>query len=32
MEGGSTRGYFAVRMKSDIIYETQYNGATTQEK
>ncbi len=32
MEGGSTAGYFAVRMKSDIIYETQYNGATTQEK
>ena len=32
MEGGSTAGYFAIRMKSDIIYETQYNGATTQEK
>ena len=32
MEGGSTRGYFAIRMKSDIIYETQYNGARTQEK
>lgn len=32
MEGGSTRGYFAVRMKSDIVYETQYNGVTTQEK
>src|SRR4029077_6653488 len=32
MEGGSTSGYFAIRMKSDIIYETQYNGATTQEK
>ena len=32
MEGGSTGGYFAVRMKSDIIYETSYNGARTQEK
>src|SRR5260370_31743763 len=32
MEGGSTAGYFAIRMKSDIIYETEYNGVTTQEK
>ena len=32
MEGGSTRGYFAIRMKSDIVYETQYDGVTTQEK
>jgi len=32
MEGGSTKGYFATRMKSDIVYETQYNGATTSEK
>jgi len=32
MEGGSTSGYFAVRMKSDIIYETDYNGVRTQEK
>src|SRR3974390_2469131 len=32
MEGGSTSGYFAIRMKSDIVYETQYNGVTTQEK
>src|SRR5450631_1811617 len=32
MEGGSAAGYFAIRMKSDIIYETQYNGVTTQEK
>lgn len=32
MEGGSTRGYFAVRMKSDVVYETAYNGAVTQEK
>ncbi len=32
MEGGSTRGYFAIRMKSDVIYEQSYNGVTTQEK
>src|SRR5581483_1253379 len=32
MEGGSTKGYFAIRMKSDIIYEQTYNGVTTQEK
>src|ERR1700741_4566468 len=32
MEGGSTAGYFAIRMKSDVIYETEYNGAVTQEK
>ena len=32
MEGGSTGGYFAVRMKSDMIYETRYNGVVTQEK
>ena len=32
MEGGSTGGYFAIRMKSDVIYETKHNGATTQEK
>jgi alanine dehydrogenase len=32
MEGGSAAGYFAVRMKSDIIYETRYNNAVTQEK
>jgi ornithine cyclodeaminase/alanine dehydrogenase-like protein (mu-crystallin family) len=32
MEGGSTEGYFAVRMKSDVIYETTYNGAITREK
>jgi ornithine cyclodeaminase/alanine dehydrogenase-like protein (mu-crystallin family) len=32
VEGGSTSGYFAIRMKSDIIYEEEYNGATTQEK
>lgn len=32
MEGGSISGYFAIRMKSDVIYEQEYNGATTQEK
>jgi len=32
MEGGSTAGYFAVRMKSDILYQTEYEGVTTQEK
>jgi alanine dehydrogenase len=32
MEGGSTAGYFAVRMKSDVIYEQRYNGVVTQEK
>jgi ornithine cyclodeaminase/alanine dehydrogenase-like protein (mu-crystallin family) len=32
MEGGSTQGYFAIRMKSDIVYEQEYNGARTREK
>lgn len=32
MEGGSTAGYFATRMKSDVIYEQDYNGARTEEK
>lgn len=32
MEGGATTGYFAVRMKSDIIYTSEYQGVTTQEK
>src|SRR5918992_4388632 len=32
MEGGSMSGYFAIRMKSDIIYEQEYQGAITQEK
>ena len=32
MEGGSTAGYFAVRMKSDIVYQTEYEGVTTREK
>src|SRR4030095_10740863 len=32
MEGGSMSGYFAIRMKSDVIYEHEYLGAITQEK
>ena len=32
MEGGSIRGYFAIRMKSDVLVEQQYNGVRTQEK
>jgi ornithine cyclodeaminase/alanine dehydrogenase-like protein (mu-crystallin family) len=32
MEGGSVSGYFAIRMKSDVVYEQEYNGARTQEK
>jgi alanine dehydrogenase len=32
MEGGSTGGYFAIRFKSDVIWEDNYNGVTTQEK
>jgi ornithine cyclodeaminase/alanine dehydrogenase-like protein (mu-crystallin family) len=32
MEGGSTSGYFAIRMKSDVVYESVYNGVRTQEK
>ncbi len=32
MEGGSMGGYFAIRMKSDILHEQNYNGALTQEQ
>ena len=32
MEGGSTNGYFAIRMKSDVVYEREYQGARTREK
>ncbi|MEX0841667.1 MAG: hypothetical protein WD039_05215 [Xanthobacteraceae bacterium] len=32
MEGGSTGGYFAIRMKSDILYQQSYNGVVTEEK
>src|SRR6476660_2439541 len=31
MEGGSTAGYFAIRMKSDIVYAKEYKGVVTQE-
>ena len=32
MEGGSTRGYFAIRMKSDVVYEREQGGVVTEEK
>ena len=32
MEGGSTSGYFAIRMKSDVLEEQVYLGARTEEK
>lgn len=32
MEGGSTRGYFAIRMKSDVIHEESHGEGRTQEK
>ena len=32
MEGGSTGGYFAIRIKSDIVYEREQDGVRTQEK
>jgi ornithine cyclodeaminase/alanine dehydrogenase-like protein (mu-crystallin family) len=32
MEGGSTSGYFAIRMKSDVLEEREYHGARTEEK
>ncbi len=32
MEGGSTGGYFAIRMKSDIIFHREYAGVRTEEK
>jgi len=32
MEGGSISGYFAIRMKSDIVYDQEYSGARTREK
>ena len=32
MEGGSTSGYFAIRIKSDIVERREYAGAITQEK
>ncbi|MGZ5104112.1 MAG: ornithine cyclodeaminase family protein [Usitatibacter sp.] len=32
MEGGSTAGYFAIRMKSDVTYERTSAAGVTQEK
>src|SRR6266851_3216015 len=32
MEGGSTAGYFAIRVKSDVLYEQEREGERTQEK
>lgn len=32
MEGGSSSGYFAIRMKSDVLYEQVYQGTRTLEK
>ncbi len=33
MEGGSAvTGYFAIRIKSDVVYEQEYGGTRTQEK
>jgi ornithine cyclodeaminase/alanine dehydrogenase-like protein (mu-crystallin family) len=32
MEGGAVASYFAIRMKSDVVYENEYNGVTTEEK
>jgi alanine dehydrogenase len=32
MEGGSSSGYFAIRMKSDVLYEQEYQGTRTLEK
>lgn len=32
MEGGSAAGYFAIRMKSDVLYESTYLGTQTLEK
>lgn len=32
MEGGSVGGYFAIRMKSDVTYETEYEGVRTHQK
>lgn len=31
-EGGSSSGYFAIRMKSDVLYESEYQGTHTLEK
>ncbi len=32
MEGGSTRGYFAIRMKSDVVIQEDRGGIPTEDK
>ncbi len=32
MEGGSTRGYFAIRMKSDVTSEREYRGVRVHDR
>ena len=32
MEGGATNGYFAIRMKSDVVYREERGGTITEEK
>lgn len=32
MEGGAAGGYFAIRMKSDVLFESEYGGTRTLEK
>ena len=32
MEGGSSSGYFAIRFKSDVLFEQDENGVRTEEK
>ena len=32
MEGGSTAGYFAIRFKSDVVYQQNTHGVRTEEK
>ena len=32
MEGGAVGGYFAIRMKSDIVYRQEHGGVRTEEK
>ena len=32
MEGGATSGYFAIRMKSDLMYEREYAGTRVHER
>lgn len=32
MEGGSRSGYFAIRMKSDIVFEREHHGVRSEQK